>query len=233
MFNCECVRMFHQCDICGKTLSRKEHLYRHINNVHGEGHSVQSIPIVNGSLSSNSSTTEDDMYTDDEMEGQSVKSYTDDETGEETEEEHHTLTDQESIENYEESEKEDSNPWEFILDEVYQKMDPIRDASVDKTMQANGITYEEATKHVYDALMPEYTRELMKIYIKYLRLLKGLQRDSTHRKIWKTIKRLIEEEGYDEDESIDAAVNQRKFLLQRMLTYADVMDNTNTDIDHE
>ena len=36
------------------------------------------------------------MYTDDEMEGQSVKSYTDDETGEETEEEHHTLTDQES-----------------------------------------------------------------------------------------------------------------------------------------
>ena len=46
-------------------------------------------------------------------------------------------------------------------------MDPIRDGSVDKTMQANGITYEEATKHVYDALMPEYTRELMKIYIVY------------------------------------------------------------------
>ena len=65
--------------------------------------------------------------------------------------------------------------------------------------------------------------------------LKGLQRDSTHRKIWKTKKRLIEAEGYDKDESIDAAVNQRKFLLQRMLTYADVMDNNNTDtdIDHE
>ena len=99
------------------------------------------------------------------MEEQSSESYTDDETGEETEEEHHTLTDQESIENYEESEEEDSNPWEFILNEVYQKMDPIRDASVDKTMQANGITYEEATKHVYDALMPDYTKELMKIYI--------------------------------------------------------------------
>ena len=49
------------------------------------------------------------------MEGQSVKSYTDEETGEETEEEHHTLTDEESSENYEESEEEDSNPWEFIL----------------------------------------------------------------------------------------------------------------------
>ena len=223
MFNCECVRMFDQCDICGKTLSRKEHLYRHINNVHREGHSVQSIPFVNESLASNSSTTEDDMYTDDEMEGQSSESYTDAETGEGTEEEHHTLTDQESIENYEESEKEDSNPWKFILNEVYQTMGPIRDASVDKTMQEN----------VYDALMPDYTKELMKIYIKYLRLLKGLQRDSTHRKIWKTIKRLIEEEGYDEDESIDAAVNQRKFLLQRMLTHADVMHNINTDIDHE
>ena len=71
------------------------------------------------------------MYTDDEMEEQSSESYTDDEPGEETEEEHHTLTDQESSENYEESEGEGSNPWQFILDEVYQKMDRIRDASVD------------------------------------------------------------------------------------------------------
>ena len=44
------------------------------------------------------------------------------------------------------------------------------------------------------------------------------------------MKRLIEEKGYDEDESIDAAVNQREFILQRMLTYAVVMENTNTDI---
>ena len=47
------------------------------------------------------------------------------------------------------------------------------------------------------------------------------------------MKRLIEEEGYDEYDSIDAAVNQRKCLLQRMLSYAVVLDNTNTDIDHE
>ena len=78
---------------------------------------------------------------------ESVKSYTDDETGEETEEEHHTLTDQESIENYKESEEEDRNPWEFILNEVYQKMDPIRDASVDKTMQENELPMK---KHVYE-----------------------------------------------------------------------------------
>ena len=47
---------------------------------------------------------------------------------------------------------------------------------------------------------------------------------------WETMKRLIEEESYDEDESIDAAVNQRKFLLQLMLSYAVVMNNNNTDI---
>ena len=93
-----------------KSLSRKVHLHGHINNVHGEGHYVQSIPIFTGSLASNSSTTDEDTYKDNEMEGQSVKSYTNDETGEETEEEHHTLTDQESIENYSESEEEDSNP---------------------------------------------------------------------------------------------------------------------------
>ena len=47
------------------------------------------------------------------------------------------------------------------------------------------------------------------------------------------MKRLIEEEEYHEDESIDAVVNDRKFLLQRMLTYADVMDNSDTDLDDE
>ena len=118
----------------------------------------------------------------------------------------------------------------MILTEVYQKMDPIREASVNKTMQANGIIYEEAKKHVYDALMPDYTKELMQIYIKYLRLLKELQRDSTHWKILKTKKRLVEEEGYDGDESIHAAVNKRKYILERMLKHADVIVNTNTDI---
>ena len=196
-----------------------------MKNVHGEGHSVQSIPIVNGSLASNSSTTEDDIYTDDEMEGQSEESYTDEETGKETEEE--------SSENYDESKEEDNNPMKLILNEVYQKMDPVRDASIDKIMQEDEITHEEATKDVYDAFVPAYTKELMKVYKKYLRLLKGLQRDNTHRKIWKTMKRLKEEEVYDEDESIDAAVNERKFLLQRMLTYAVVMDNSDTDMDHE
>ena len=47
------------------------------------------------------------------------------------------------------------------------------------------------------------------------------------------MKRLIQGEDYDEDESIDAAVNDRKFLLQRMLTYADVMNNSDSDMDHE
>ena len=47
------------------------------------------------------------------------------------------------------------------------------------------------------------------------------------------MKRLKEDDDYDEDESIDAAVDERKFLLQRMLTYAVVMDNSDTDVDHE
>ena len=65
--------------------------------------------------------------------------------------------------------------------------------------------------------MPAYTKAFTKEHKKYLRLLKGLQRDSTYRKIWKTIKSSKEKKDYDEDESIDSAVNERKFLLQRML----------------
>ena len=110
-------------------------------------------------------------------------------------------------------------------------MDPIRDASIDKTMQGDEITHEEASKFLWclDAWIYEGIDESIR---KYLRLLKGLQRDSTHRKIWKIMKRLIEEEDYDGDESIDAAVNERKFLLQRMLTYTVVIDNSNMDMNN-
>ena len=125
MFNCACVRMLHQCGICGKTLSRKEHLHRHMKNVNGEGNSEQSI-----AMASNSTITEDDIYTAEE-------------TGEETEEE--------SRKNSHKSEEKDNNPWKLILNKCFQKMDPIRDASIDKTVQEDEITHEEATKHVYDA----------------------------------------------------------------------------------
>ena len=47
------------------------------------------------------------------------------------------------------------------------------------------------------------------------------------------MKRLKKAEDYDEDESIDAAVNERKFRLQPMLMYAVVMDNSDSDMDHE
>ena len=49
-------------------------------------------------------------------------------------------------------------------------------------MQEDEITHEEATKDVYDAWVPACTKELMKVYKKYHRLLKGLQRDSTHKR---------------------------------------------------
>ena len=91
--------------------SRKEHLHRHMKNVHGESNSIQSIVIA-----SNPSTTDDDMYTDHEMEGKSEESYTDEETGEETEEE--------SSENSDKSEEEDNNLWKLILHEVFEKDGP-------------------------------------------------------------------------------------------------------------
>ena len=110
-----------------------------MKNVHGEGNSVQSFAIAN-----NSSTTGNYMYTNDGMQGQSEESYTDEETGEETEEV--------SSENSDESEEEDNNPWKLILNKVFQTINLIRDTSIDKTMQEDEITHEEARKHVYDAL---------------------------------------------------------------------------------
>ena len=53
-------------------------------------------------------------------------------------------TDEESSKNYDESEEEDKTSWQFILNEVYQNVNPIRGALVDKTMHENEITREDA-----------------------------------------------------------------------------------------
>ena len=73
------------------------------------------------------------MYTDEEMDEQSVKSDTDEEIGETKEDEDRTHMDAESCENYEQLQEEDNTPVNiYIIERRLPKDGLYTDASVDK-----------------------------------------------------------------------------------------------------
>ena len=55
-----------------------------------------------------------------------------------------------------------------------------------------------------------------------------LRKNTVYRKIMDTVKEL-QDGGYDRDEAIEAAVHSRRFLLNRLITEADVSDEGDYD----
>ena len=50
-----------------------------------------------------------------------------------------------------------------------------------------------------------------------LQWMSQMKKDPVHKKIMETRKRFVEDESFDPDEAMEAAIEKRKFLLQRML----------------
>ena len=47
--------------------------------------------------------------------------------------------------------------------------------------------------------------------------MRDIRRDPVHKKIMATKQRLVEDDSFDNEEALTAAVDKRKFLLRRML----------------
>ena len=74
-----------------------------------------------------------------------------------------------------------------------------------------------------------------KFYANGIKWIHALQKDSIHKKVV-SLARDLRDSDFDYDESIDAAVAKRKFLLDRVVLEEDISDveedhDTNTDFD--
>ena len=64
-----------------------------------------------------------------------------------------------------------------------------------------------------------------------LKWIHDLRQNDIYKKIVKTAYNLRYDDGYDYKESIDAAIAKRKFLLDRLITEEDLMDEeSDTDV---
>ena len=75
----------------------------------------------------------------------------------------------------------------------------------------------EGKKESFSEILPVLRKELGNVCLDRLQWMTEIKRDPVHRKIMKTRDALIDEDHFDPDEALAAAIKKRKFLLERML----------------
>ena len=75
----------------------------------------------------------------------------------------------------------------------------------------------EAKQEVFAQILPVFQKELADVYMNNLAWMKALRKDPIHKKIMATRDDYVNNNMFDQDEAIAAAVKKRKFLLKRLL----------------
>ena len=74
-----------------------------------------------------------------------------------------------------------------------------------------------ARQKAFEKTLPDFQKEFADVCMHNIRWLKALKKDPVHRKIMQTKEALINEDSFDPDEALPAAVDKRKFLLKKLL----------------
>ena len=72
-----------------------------------------------------------------------------------------------------------------------------------------------ANAKALNVLLPAHRRRLRRLYIHYLKRFRHLRRDPVHQEVMNTLRRFMDEESLDYEEAAEAAVDERKFFLNR------------------
>ena len=86
-----------------------------------------------------------------------------------------------------------------------------------KTLQMEGQEESVAKQEAFEEIFPELQKEFTNVYVDNSHWMKALKNDPVHKKIMETKEALVNEESFDPDEALPAAVDTRKFLLKQLL----------------
>ena len=112
--------------------------------------------------------------------------------------------------------KEEIDPWATMIDDAKATVRPEYDEFI-KTLQMDGREESAAKQEAFESVLPELQKEFAGVYVDNLRWMKTLKNDPVHRKIMETKETFANEDSFDPDEALSAAVDKRKFLLKQLL----------------
>ena len=131
-----------------------------------------------------------------------------------------------------EDEVSDMDPWDEFRKRV--KALKLKDFNhVMKTLRKAGNGKKLAQIRAYNQMLPELQKALRQVYIDHLKWVHVLREDPIHKAILETRNRMMDEDDMDYNEAVEAAVNQRKYLLNRVFQPMEEPDTDEEDMDED
>ena len=114
-----------------------------------------------------------------------------------------------------ETEEEEVDPWMPMVEKVMQKHKAAFQ-EMKMNLTRSGLDEQTAGETAYSNILPELQKELESIYLQCLQWIQ-LNKDPVHKKIVQTKDAFVNNDDFDPEEAMEAAVNKRKFLIKRHL----------------
>ena len=118
----------------------------------------------------------------------------------------------------------DNDPWKPIKDEAKQRHLEEYEELVEN-LASQGHDEIEAKEKAYTILLPKLQKELRKVYLDRLLWMRELKKDPTHKKVMRTKESFMDNDDFDVEEATEAAVEKRKFLLNKLIHHDDFYDS--------
>ena len=124
--------------------------------------------------------------------------------------------DEQSSITIENSSEEEIDPWSTLINDAASN---VRDQYEDilQALLMEGHDESEAKEEAFAQILPVFQKELADVYMNNLAWMNALRKDPIHKKIMATRDDYVNNDMFDQDEAIAAAVKKRKFLLERLL----------------
>ena len=129
-------------------------------------------------------------------------------------------------------ESEEEDPWGVLIHEAAMKLRRKHNKLV-QSFRNGGLSETDAKKQAFSEVLPDLRKKLGNIYLDRLKWMTQMKRDSVHRKIMKTKDAFVDEDDFDPDEALTAAIKKRKFLPERLLEDRQYFPDNNEDDDDD
>ena len=177
------------CRFCDKQFDRAFNLRRHENDYCTLRHTDEQEQEQSGSSGDETDYSKDGMSSGNES---------------------MTTTDNES-----ETEQEE-DPWLPIITEGKERCQSEFE-EIKEHLMSSGWDSGAAIKEANSYILPKLQKVLDDIYVERLMWMHDMKRDPVHRKIMQTKREFIENDDFDQQEALEAAVDKRKFLIKKHL----------------
>ena len=122
-----------------------------------------------------------------------------------------------SGEKEEETSDEEKEPWNEIIDGAFKECQSKFEYRVKDLMESENLDQRAARSLAFKQLRSLYRKAVINHFVEKMLWYKSIKHHRIFQAIKESVKRLVEEEDYDQDEAWKYAASKRKYLFESLL----------------